>query len=284
MRKYANGVRKYANDKGKRADEFLREHANNPELINKLKILRFIKDIDPSEVPSRIFGEFKSLVGRILKEYDRDIHVIKTFKIPTDWPVTAMIDLHLNKEQAVGFYAVDKTERRYVIEEIWEHLSPEETADVIIREKKRNSWRLDYAEIDPLAKGDSAYIKNRLGDEAKDSFNIIFEKLLAHGIILTVSSKDKDSGIRNLQNWLSGPNKMPSLFFFDSLQSANGGYGHLFEILRWVYDENGKPIKLNDHFMEILYRYTLKGVLYTKPVRIDFSPRKYKEASSWMGV
>jgi len=275
----------YVSDRGKSADTFLRSVSNNPNLINGLKILRFIKDIDPKDVASRIFGQFKSLVGRVLKQYDRSVHVIKPFAVPTDWPVVAMIDLHLNKQQAIGFYAVDPTERKYVIDEIWEHLSPEEVADEIIRRKQLNCWRLEYAEIDPLAKGDSAYIRNRLGDEARDSFNIIFERLLPHGIILTVSSKDKESGIRNLENWLQGPNRMPQLFFFDSLQSANNQHGHLWEILRWVYDEDGKPVKENDHFMEILYRYSLKGMRYTRPskLRMDKHVPTRHSAEAWLG-
>jgi hypothetical protein len=42
---------------------------------------------------------------------------------------------------------------------------------------------------------------------------------------------------------------------------------------RWIYDENGKPKKENDHFEENLYRFTLTGTkyesveLYKKPLR-----------------
>ena len=227
-----------------------------------LKIYRFIRDLkDDTERIPRVFGEPKHLMGLILKEFNKDIHVIESFKIPPDWIVTPFIDLHLCIPQAISFYAVDRHGINYVIDEIWEHLSPDEIADEIIRKKEQNTWNIDTAYIDPLSKGDSAYIKNREGLEVEDSFNIIKNKLNQRGIDLTGASKDKKSGILNLSNWLLGVNKRPTLFFFNSLQSMTPGvYGHLFEITRWVYDDDSIPAKKDDHFMENLYRYTLAGI------------------------
>ena len=93
--------------------------------ISKLKILKFIKDIDPSDVPARVFGKFKSLVGRVLKKFDEDIHKVKPFEVPTDWPVTVMIDFHLSTPQAVSYWAVNKQDINYCIGETWDNLSAE---------------------------------------------------------------------------------------------------------------------------------------------------------------
>lgn len=231
--------------------------------FQELHIHRFIKDLkDDNERMPRVFGIPKHLMGLIIKGYDKDIHVIDPFKVPTDWPVTPIIDLHLSTPQALSFFAVDPPGNHYVIDEIWEHLSPEQIADEIIRRKTSNAWDIDTAFIDPLSKGDSAYVKNR-GMEVEDSFSIIERKLSEHSIQLISASKDKKSGILNITNWLCGINGKPTLFFFRSLQSATDGiYGTLFEITRWVYDEDGIPAKKDDHFMENLYRYTLAGVEY----------------------
>jgi predicted transcriptional regulator len=231
--------------------------------LSEDEIQAFEDDCPADQKTARVGGGWLQLVGRVLKSYDKDIHIIDSFTIPTDWPVTPFIDIHLNKPQAISFYAVDKHGRHYVIDEIWEHLSPEELADEIIRKKMVNQWNIDTAFIDPLSKGDSAYIKNR-GMDIEDSFNIIADRLADDGIELIAASKDKKSGIINLNAWLLGVNKMPTLFFFDSLPSYDGAYGHLYEIVRWVYDKEGLPAKLNDHFMENMYRYTLAGVEYSE--------------------
>ena len=229
--------------------------------LSEEDIKNFEKDIPADQRLARIEGGWLQLIGKVLKEFNKDIHIIDGFKIPPDWPVTPFIDIHLNKPQAISFYTVDKYGRRYVIDEIWENLSPEEIADEIIKRKVKNTWNIDTVFIDPLAKGDSAYIKNR-GLMIEDSFTIIANKLANYQIQLLGASKDKNSGIRNIKTWLCGVNKMPLLFFFNTLPSYNGAYGHLYEINRWVYDKEGKPAKEMDHFCENLYRYTLTGIKY----------------------
>jgi len=91
--------------------------------------------------------------------------------------------------------------------------------------------------------------------------------LWRRGIDLFVATKDKDSGIRNVEKMLEGPNKTPTLFFFRSLldKAWANEEGHIWEIQRWTYDDNNKPRDENDHFVENLYRMTLTGVKYSKP-------------------
>ncbi|MEW6481727.1 MAG: DEAD/DEAH box helicase family protein [bacterium] len=234
--------------------------------LSQQAIQNFINACSDEEKEARIKGGWLELIGLVLKEFEKDIHIVKSFEIPQDWIVTALIDLHLNLPQAIGFYAVNEKDCHYVIDEVWKNLSPEEIGGKIVELKEQYKWNLDYAYIDPLAKGDNQYVKNRVNID--DSFTIIERELRKGGIILDIASKDKDSGIRNLKNWLKGPNKMPSLYFFDKCQR------HLYEIVRWVYDKDGKPKKENDHFMENLYRYTLTPQQrYVE--RFDYSKLKY---------
>ena len=254
---------KYVQDKGKKAEEFIKRliPVEKYEDIYKLKMLRFIKDIDPKEVAPRIFGEFKALIGKVLKEFDSGIHVIDKIepdKIPTDWLVTPMIDWHLNVPIAVSYWAVDEHDINYCISETWENMSGEETADDIIRKKKIYGWNIVEVFIDPLAKGDTEYMKNRAGTNITDTYSIIQSRLLNHGIRLSVASKDKVSGIKNIETKLLGTNKRPSVFI------CKNCYRHLFEVNRWIYGDDGKPCKENDHFMENWYRYTLTGAKYYK--------------------
>jgi len=246
-------------DQGHRADDYLVKLVPEDKQgeISKLKILKFIKDIDPSDVPPRVFGQFKSLVGRVLKEFDANVHVIKPFDVPTDWPVVPMIDFHLSTPQAITYWTVNKQDIKYVIGEKWKNLNAEGIADDIIRKMKFHGWKIEDAFIDPLSKGDTAYMRNALGTDIQDTFSQIEAKLSEHGITLHVASKDKDSGIKNLQTWLKGVNGLPTMYVFEDCERW------LFEVMRWTFDDNGKPAKDGyDHMMENSYRFALTGTKY----------------------
>lgn len=266
-------------DKGRAAESYLEEliPVKNQADISKLKILKFIKDIDPDDVPPRVFGLFKSLVGRVLKEFEPDMHKIKPFDVPTDWPVTTMIDFHLSVPQAISYWAVDKQNVHYCVGETWKNLSADGIADDIVR-KSKNGLRIKKTYIDPLSKGDTAYMRNQLGTDIEDAFTTIYNKLSKHGITLQVASKDKVSGIKNVKEWLRGPNGLPTCFIFDTCER------HLYEVQRWVYDDDGKPMKENDHFCENWYRYTLTGSKYENYQVNPLPAQGRKTAGSWMGV
>lgn len=234
---------------------------SNPYL-DKDAISSFEAKLPENERIARIHGGWLNLVGLVWKGFKKDVHVIDPFEIPTDWPVVPMIDHHPSHPNAIGYYAVDQFDRIYVIDETYGHMSAEQEGDDIIRKMTRNAWRIKDAFIDPLSKGDMTYIKN-LGIEGRDTFSKLKERLWHHGIELHVASKDKGSGIRNVEDMLEGPNKTPTLFFFRSLDKIDRE-GHIWEIQRWTYDENNKPKDKDDHFCENLYRMTLTGTKYTK--------------------
>lgn len=225
--------------------------------LAKQDIDDFASRIDESERRARVHGKWLQLEGLIFKEFSLDKHVIEPFEIPVDYPVRAVIDLHLAEKQAVGFYAVSPHNIIFVIDEIFEHATPEEVADMIKR-RKQKYWRLEKAYIDPLSKGDKNYFKNR--GVVRDSFAIISDSLRSAGIMLQVASKDKSSGIRNVKAALKGANGLPVLYFFSNCQR------HIWEIQRWVYGEDGMPVDKNDHFCENLYRLTLTDFRYISPL------------------
>jgi hypothetical protein len=226
------------------------------DCMQDMQIERFIQDIPEDERMPRLYGRFKSLQGRVYKDYSPDIHIIESFEVPADWPVFFQIDFHLSKPQAVAYYTVDKQDTMYVIREVWLNMSDEELADEVIRSKRKFGWRLERGEIDPLAKGDTKYLRNSIGNKT-DAFTTIKQKLAPHGILFEVASKDKVSGIKNMQSRLKGPNGRPTYYVFKDCVR------HKHEFLRFVYDEDGIPKKENDDMMECGYRATLMGVVYT---------------------
>jgi len=227
----------------------------NP-LLKEDDIQNFSRGLTEEELAVRVAGGWLQMVGRVLKTFDKERHVVPDFDAPTDWPVIAVIDIHLNKPQAVGFYGCDKYDRIFALEEIWDNMPPEKIGDEIVK-RKYNYPRMKEAFIDPLAKGDDQFVKNRANIE--DTFTVISKKLAPYGIRLHVASKDKGSGIQNIKSRLEGANKMPTLFF------QSRCVRHIYEAFRWIYDKEGNPQKENDHFMENLYRATLSGLHWTPP-------------------
>lgn len=269
-------------DMGISAEKFLRE--NTPEdkhdMIQGLRYLKFAKDTALDEKPSRFFGMFKKLVGLIFKEFSKSIHIVHDDGkgTPCDWIVTFEIDFHLGKPHAIAFYACSERNIHYCIDEVWENMTAEEIAHLIIRKKKINGWNIKYGEIDPLSKGDDKYMKNRNAD-IKDAFTVIEDLLDKEDIELEVASKDMKSGYMNIKSWLRGTALIPTIYFLDSLQSfKNDGYGHIYEIQRLCYVKS-EPENKDNHFMECLYRYTNAGIEYTKekPYR-----QEVVSARSWM--
>lgn len=237
----------------------------NPTLSEDA-IREFEATCKEDEKVARIAGGWLNLVGLVWKGFNTDRHIIDSFKIPTDWPVVAMIDFHTQKPHAIGYYAVNPQGIWHVIDESWKHQSAEEVADEIIRHKEGDDrWRIEHVFIDPLSKGDTQYLRQR-GVAIEDSFSIMQRRLALHNITLDVASKDKSSGILNVEKWLKGPNGIPTLYFLRGIVNKIPKEGHVWEIQRWNY-KDGEPVKENDHFMENLYRLTLTGIKYTEPKR-----------------
>ncbi len=59
----------------------------------------------PEEVDARVLGTFTHLSGAMYKIYSPEVHYIKPFPIPNDWPVYNIIDPHDARPPAVGWVA-----------------------------------------------------------------------------------------------------------------------------------------------------------------------------------
>ena len=230
-----------------RANTFLSEEA----------IRIYERDLTEDEKVARIQGGWMQLTGRIWKLFSQR-HVIEPFKIPPDWPVEAQIDFHLSTPHAISFCACDPLNRYFICDEVWENCSSEEIADHIGRKKTANTWRMKYAEVDALSKGDQAYVKNRF-KTAEDSFTVIQRGLRKYGVALGVGSKDEKSYIKAVETRLRGVNgPEPTLYIFSTCTET------IKQVSRWSYDDNHKP-RDDGHFPECLGRFTQTGLHYTDP-------------------
>jgi hypothetical protein len=75
------------------------------------------KSSDPSEVLARLEGEFGNFLGKIYKNFSREVHVVKDFPIPKEWPILQYIDPHDSRDDCVVYVAVSPQDKLYVIAE-----------------------------------------------------------------------------------------------------------------------------------------------------------------------
>jgi hypothetical protein len=218
--------------------------------IDEEGIDQFSKTLKPEEIQARLYGKPSYMSGIVLPEFKREIHLKSMPRkgLPLDWITDIAIDFHPSKPWAVLFKTVDQRNFHYVTFEIWEHGSWKYIGEEIIRKIKDNHLRVENIIIDPLAKGDA---QSDLAEET------VFDKLsklfMSYGYLLSTASKDKENGIHMIQDLLMTENEMPALFFVDSLKRT------IYEIEGWMYDEYGKPQKVDDDMMENLYRLVLLG-------------------------
>lgn len=227
-------------------------YANIGYGVTEEGVEQFKKTLTADEISARIDGKPAYMSGLVAKNFDRKLHLKKRFEVPLDWVVDIAIDIHPRKEQAVLFVATSDRNFRYAVDEIWDHGDGTWVAEQIIRRIKRAGYRVGSIICDPLAKGDA--------NNENTTFDKIDKVLAQHGYYLRVASKDKQSGIIELNNHLLGPNQEPSLFFFNDLVRT------IYEIEGWQYDkETQKPAKVSDDMMENLYRILLLDTKYEPP-------------------
>jgi hypothetical protein len=211
-------------------------------------IKQFSKTLTDEEKQARLYGKPSYLGGLVCGKFKRKKHLIKEpFEIPLDWVVDIGIDIHPRKNQALLFMATSPRNDRYLFHEVWEHGDGTWVGEQIIRVKNLMSLRINRVICDPLAKGD------RNNDNT--TFDKIAEVLARHDIMLETGTKDKTSGILQINTHLEGPNGEPSLFVFPNLVRT------IKEFEGWMYedkgDDKGKPKKVDDDMMENLYRLLL---------------------------
>jgi len=208
-------------------DEYKRRYRNKPELLK-----------------ARVDGIPSYMSGIIYPEFKRELHLKKRFRkgIPLDWLVDISIDIHPKEPQAVVFVATCPRNYKYVIHEIFEHGSGKYIAQKIIKIINKNQYRINKIVIDPFSKGDS----NNPEGSTFEQMDRVFSN---YGYYLDLGSKDLDSGIILVKEWLMSENDEPALFFFDDLVRT------FYEIEGWMWDpKTGKPIDKDDHLMENLRR------------------------------
>jgi hypothetical protein len=211
----------------------------------------FASKLTDEEREARLKGIPSYMSGLVYPYFSRKTHLVDRFKVPLDWMVDIAIDVHPREKQAVLFLATDPRNDRYACEEIWDHGDGKWIAESIVRAVKYNAYRVNRVIIDPLAKGDQ--------NNDESVYQQVARVLLSHGHTLEIATKDKAQGILEVKKHLMGPNKKPSIFFFNDLVRT------LYEIEGYMWDqETQKPADKDDHMMENLYRLLLLNTQWSE--------------------
>lgn len=227
----------------------------NSELAKKM----FLGDVggDEQVLQCRRFGIPMALTGLVYKAFDRNKHVFydvpsgwkdKTTP-PKDWTIKVYIDCHPKTPQAVSLFAISPHNHIRQYDEIFQVLSIPELCEVI----KDRTKGLDVSHLgaDPYAWNPHPNDGSCMADDFYDC-----------GLYVEPTTKELRRGILAVQHLLNKTDERG----FAQFQVSSDCDEFLYEIDDYCWDqEKEKPVDMDDHMMENLYRATVEGLEYQSP-------------------
>lgn len=168
-------------------NKFLME--NDPGYIKRLE------NLDERDKKALLYGDWDLAEGRYFTEWDREVHVIKPFFVPSDWNKYIALDYGLDMLAAYKI-AVDNNNRAYILEEIY--TGKDNGGDGLIVSQAAK-------EIQSLIGKDNVcyiYAPPDLWNRQKDTGKSIAELFYENGVKLTKVSNDRVAGWLGLREWL----------------------------------------------------------------------------------
>lgn len=243
----------------------------------------FFAKLDDDELETRRDGKFLHLQGLVFKEFDKNTHVIRPFKLTREYTVYAAIDNHPRTEQAVLFVAVDRHSRVFAFKEIFQHGTPEQVAGWVV-DFHDHTHPIEQVLIDRSSQGDT--------NRGRSTYEIIEERLSAAGIPLDFGSKDLSSGIGIVRDYLRSQNGVASVFITEDCPTL------IWEMQRYRWAEwragadkstrtpMNKPVDAEDHEIENLRRLLQLPVRFVDPgqrANIDPSRNRWTPTDPYAG-
>jgi hypothetical protein len=208
----------------------------------------YLETLTPEEHECRALGIPLELSGLVYKEFDYTKHVLTSVPFgwkdywtpPDNYVVSFSVDPHPQTPHAVLFLAVAPSGQVFIYDEIFRQTTPELLAEEILR--RVGGRRVHLRKCDPLA-----WINDPI------TSSCLAEELTKCGVWVDKASKAKEFGILQTRRALTRPGYIyvnPELKRF------------LFEINRYCYDKENKPIDKDDHMMEAMYRLFINDLIW----------------------
>lgn len=135
-----------------------------------------------------LYGDWDLAEGGFFSEFDRAIHIVKPFDIPSSWRVIHTIDYGLDMLASL-WIALDHNENAYVCQEIYmPNLIISAAASEINKNEMYKPW-IRYAPPD---------LFSRRQETGKSATDIFYE----NGLIFNKSSNERANGWMALKEWL----------------------------------------------------------------------------------
>lgn len=231
---------------------------------------------DDARIQREIQGSFDAFEGQVYSDFRRDVHVVRPFRIPSNWERHIRIDHGYRNPAAVLFFAISPDGecycykelyvREWLIKEIVSGNKKEKKVGLLDLTRGGDSFRT--AKIDPSTKAR----RGSSGESDYDEYRRHWPDYLPP---LQMAKNDVQVGIDRVKSYLKPDLKTnkPMLYIFETCTNL------LEEITTYRYPdlkpnqqgtkaEDEKPIKVDDHALDAL-RYMV----------VDL-PERYKPITS----
>jgi phage terminase large subunit len=161
---------------------------NNPEYVENLENLPEMRK------RAMLYGDWDAFEGQYFEEFDRELHVVEPFTIPSHWNIYRTLDYGLDM-LACYWIATDPQGNSYVYKELYERNLIISNAANRIKEYTNEDIRTSYAPPD---------LWNRRQDTGKSAAEVFQE----NGVTLIKADNDRVQGWYNVKEWLKPINTL----------------------------------------------------------------------------
>jgi hypothetical protein len=227
---------------------------DNPFIPEDEKVKLKQKWAGHPEEKARLYGAFIQRSGLVYPQFNKDIHMVKPFTIPSEWRKIASIDPAATGITACTFTAVKPSGDLVVYKEYYESnkIVSDHAKDILVR---AGGDKVDMWLVDPY------WGSARNAENHKQGYMLWREA----GIPVRLAPKSEDFGRDKFAEYLSATldksSRHPKIWFFNTLKNFEN------EISSYVWDvvskgpmrglNRGKPLKRSDHLINSLQYMTI---------------------------
>lgn len=235
-------------------------------------------------IQREIYASFESYEGMVYKEFRRDVHVIRPFRIPANWKRYITMDHGYRAPAAAVFAAVSPDGEVYVYKEFYQKEwlireiinGDKKTGKIGIAGMYNRADKFETARIDPAT-------KQRRGTTGESDFDEYRRHWPSDLPPLQLAKNSVELGVDRVKQYLkvSPRTNKPLLYLFDTCHNlieemSTYKYPELKSSEVGRKDEKENPVKYNDHALDAL-RYLIIDlpVPYTPDIEAADRSKKY---------
>jgi len=180
--------------------------ARDPEYENRLM------KRDPTVAQALRYGDWSVFAGQVFREFNRSIHVVHDFEIPSNWMRWRGIDWGYAAPWCVHFFAKNPDTRRiYVYREIYKTGITDPQQARMINEASLPEEVFSFTFADP-----SMWKR----DSSREQVTSTYDQYLANGVLLTKADNDHKNKMRKAHSSLKPMGDgLPGVQIFESCRN-----------------------------------------------------------------